>query len=197
MIAIAKLTTFIATLVLAAYAAAAADAATRKRRVSALLSLIAVLTAVVTVGRVEAWPYTRFPMLMYIGSSNPELNEIVILAVGADGREYPVDPFSWSPLFPTALQSWVDRRLMRLSPQERGAALAFLLATAESSRKRIAEGERIGSDRWLGAAASPPDWGLYLRFHVAQPFRGIRVYRARWKALDAKRRYELLAQYAR
>jgi hypothetical protein len=143
--------------------------------------------------RQDAWPFTRYAMWMY-APPGTESSEVVVRGIDAGGREVPIDPFAFSPLFPTALGAWVERAMPALTPSEREEAMAFLLARAEESRRREAAGLGSGSARWLGGLGAPPDWGLYRRAHVDRPYRGLRIYRARW-TLGSEKRWTLLSEY--
>ncbi|HYS52280.1 MAG TPA: hypothetical protein VER58_00785 [Thermoanaerobaculia bacterium] len=195
MIDLARFSVFVFTIAFALYVASTPSAMQRRGRVARFIAFFFTLYLAAGLLRLDAWPFTRYPMLMYVGSPRTELSEIVIRGVDARGVEHPIDPFSWSPLFPTALQSWIDRHLAQLTPAQRSDAVAFLLMEAEDSRRRINRGEAIGSSRWLGSFAAPPDWGLYRRYRVGEAYSGLRIYRAHWSVADPYKRMTLLAEY--
>lgn len=133
---------------------------------------------------------------MYLGTPDAEVSEVVVRVVDAEGRELAPDPFSWSPVFPTSLVTWLERSLPRLSPSEREAALKYLLERAEQRRIERLAGKRIGAARWLGVFAAPPDWGLYRRGAPSpSPYRSLRVYRTRWRPSHPQKTRTLLASY--
>ena len=191
---IARLALFAGTLGLAAAVALSRDPTARRRFAAAFLAAVLGFSIAAGLFRWDGWPFTRYAMLMYV-PPGWETTEIAIVGVDAAGRERPVDPFAWSPLFPTALAAWVEREMPRLTDPERQQALTFLWERAERSRERLASGGRTGSARWLGAAGAPPDWGLYRRFRIAEPYRGLRIYRVRWTT-GSEKRWTLLAEYA-
>jgi hypothetical protein len=97
------------------------------------------------------------------------------------GREWPLDPYTFTPVFDSILQYWLEQSLDRLSPERRARALAFLLERAEASRIRLAAGGRLGPQRVLGALGAPYWLLLPRRSDVpATPWQGLRAYSSCW-----------------
>lgn len=192
--AVAKLALFVVTII-ASVNASAGPADLRPRRIARFIVLVVGLTVAAGIFRVDAWPFTRYPMLMYVGSRDTPVSDVVVRAVDRRGREHAVDASLWSPMFPTALAAWLERRMPALDPVARDEALAYLLARAEAQRGKIASGQRIGSRRWLAFAAAPPDWGVYQQHVSSDAYRGLRVYRVQWTTAEPRKKWTLLAEY--
>ena len=132
----------------------------------------------------DAWPFARWPMAAGLASASGEGTRI--LAVDANGREWPVDYRAWQPLGYDELVPWMHRTLPRLPPEERRRVLAHLLDVAERARRTARAGGGVGYfDRWLGPFAAP-----YFDLHPRtwspgagappEPFTRLRVYREHW-----------------
>jgi hypothetical protein len=95
--------------------------------------------------------------------------------------EWRLDPYSWTPVYESILQYWLEQRLPRLASAQREQALAFLLERAERSRARLAAGQPLGPQRLLGRAGAPY-WLLLPRRRSVplQPYVGLRAYEACW-----------------
>jgi hypothetical protein len=132
----------------------------------------------------DAWPFARWPMAGGRASARGE--GVRLLAVDAQGREWPVDFRAWQPLEFDELNPWLHRSFPRLGPEERRRVLAHLLSVSEHARLRARSGESVGYfDRHLGPFAAP-----YFDLHPrtwspgagtpAEPFTGLRLYGETW-----------------
>ena len=161
-------------------ALAAADA--RRRRINQLLVFTLAASWAVGISQRDAWPFSHYALMRGIWSGDFVYHKLTLRALDAQGREWPTDPYSWSPVFPLVLQEWLRERYPRLSAAEQERAASFLFERAEAARARLARGEPIGSERLLGRWAAP-DWWLYERAASVppQPFTGLRVYSDSWR----------------
>jgi hypothetical protein len=150
----------------------------RRRAINLLLVYVVVLSTVVAVSQVDAWPFSTYRLIQGLWGGNRIPSQIVILGVDRDGREWSTDPLSWSPAFELVLQAWIERTYVKLSPLEQQAAARFLLEKAEDARRRRVRGEWIGNARRLGPLTAP-DWWLYpgVSEVPTAPFTGLRAYR--------------------
>jgi hypothetical protein len=99
----------------------------------------------------------------------------------AAGREWRLDPYTFSPVYDSILQYWIEQALPRLDPGQRERALGFLLARAEQSRRRLSRGGGVGPERTLGPAGAP--YWLLLPRHPAvpaTPYSRLRITSACW-----------------
>jgi hypothetical protein len=190
---IVKLALFAATVCLALHVAWTRGEEARRRAIRFFVIYIAGLSIGAGVLRVDAWPYTRYAMIMY-APENAASSDVVVRSVDRAGRERDLDPFALSPVFSTAFASWVERRLPLLDSRERADALTYAVNRAEESRLRRAAGGETGAAKWLGPFAAPPDWGLYLRpAPSGAPIEKLRIYRVSWTDKSPKR-WTLLAE---
>jgi hypothetical protein len=203
MLHVAKFGAFVIFLGLGYRIAFLRSAQARRRGVSTLLIYLAVLHGMVTLAQRDAWPFSSYPLVMYVGRPDARASEITFRGVDAGGREWPVDPFAWSPVSPLVLKSWFTHVYPSLRDEERRRAEAFLLAKAEDARQTLARGGRLGADRILGGLAFPPDWGRYRRARgpVDVAFTGLRVYEVCWRPSEragdpARVQRRLLADYS-
>lgn len=94
------------------------------------------------------------------------------------GREWRLDPYTWSPVFDSILQTWITMIYGELSPSQQHDTGRFLLAKANEARAALVDGKRIGFDRRLGILSCPYWWRLPRWRNVPpRPYRALRVYR--------------------
>jgi hypothetical protein len=150
----------------------------RRRAINLLLVYAVVLSTVVAVSQVDAWPFSTYRLIQGLWGGNGLSSQVVIHGMDREGREWATDPLSWSPAFQFVLQAWLERTYPKLSPAEQRTAAHFLLKKAEEARRRRANGEWIGHERWLGPLTAP-DWWIYRRVPEipAGPFTGLRASR--------------------
>lgn len=160
----------------------------RRRAVNALLRYVLGLSGVVAVSQWDDWPFTSHT----IAVGRPRLDAPVCMTefrgVDAQGREWRIDPYSWSEVYDSILQYWFKENAGRLSRRERQRVLGFLLGKAEASRARLARGDRIGYERLLGRAACPYWWLLPRQKAIPDtPYVGLRAYGVCWRPLERLR----------
>jgi hypothetical protein len=158
----------------------------RRRAVQLFVIYTLAVNAMLVVMRVEAWPFSRYPM-MAVPTVNPNAESTLLSFRGVDaaGREWKVDTRAWSPLFPAAIMGWVTKTLPRLSEDERREAMRFLLQRANDARAAAVKHERFGNDALLGAVAAPDVFVYGARAQPApSPFVALRIYRTWWHGMN-------------
>lgn len=172
----------------------------RRIFVHAWIACIVVVSLAVAIAQRDAWPFTNYPYIYLSYDENSVYERMEIRA--SDGtREWRVDPYAWHPMSSNTMTAWFAKEFQNLAPAERRTALAFLLRKAEEARRRLARGEPIGPQQYLGPLAAP-DWWLERRsLEVPQrPLTRLRVYRVRFRPAEARMRWrideDLVAEYA-
>lgn len=153
----------------------------RLRRISLFIGFTLFMHLATGITQRDAWPFSPYPLMRGTWSERWQYSKVVFMGVDGGGREWPVDPMAWSPLFPLVLQEWFISYYPTLSTAEREAALQFLFEKAEMSRRFADQGRRVGGERLLGPLTAP-DWWLYHRHRdgSTQPLQRLRVYRELW-----------------
>lgn len=155
----------------------------RSRRSGAafLIGYVLVLSAVIGVLQWDDWPFTCHNIAVGRARADSRICMTHVYGVDRDGREWRMDPYSWTPVYDSILQFWLEQGLPRLTPPERERVLAFLLERAERSRRRLAAGRPIGYQRLLGAAGAPY-WLLLPRAGKvpSEPYAGLRTCEVCW-----------------
>lgn len=197
-----RLGSFLIFLVLGVLILRRTSAAARRRRVNLFLAYVVALSLAVVFVQYDDWPFSPYPLMRGTWNVNWRYDKITTVGVDDRGKEWELDPMTWSPVFPLVLQEWFNITFPRLSKTERTEAVAFLLEKAESARQRRAAGRAIGNERFLGSLTAS-DWWLYRRIETnsPRPFVAIRVYRDMWKPAELVRdptRFQrhLIMQYA-
>jgi hypothetical protein len=154
----------------------------RRRAIQQFLVYVLAVSWAVGMLQRDAWPFSPYPLMRGIWDGDFVYEKVVPQGLDADGREWPIDPLSWSPLFPLVLNEWILHHYPRLSPPEQVRVAEFFLERAENARARRAANEPIGPEVWLGRLAAP-DWWLYRPATAAspRPFTGIRIYLESWQ----------------
>ena len=159
----------------------------RRRGVNLLIAYVLVVHGLVllhglsTLSGLDGWPFTNHTIAVSRARLDMRFCLTEFVGVTSEGREWRVDPYTWSPVFDSILQYWVEYHLAPLSPEGRRAVLAFLLEKAEAGRRRLARGDAIGYDRRLGLV-SASYWLLLPRLKAVppRPYSGLRIYQACW-----------------
>lgn len=153
----------------------------RRRAVQHLIAYVLVLSALAGALQRDAWPFTSHTIAVGRARADSRVCQTSFLGVDGAGRAWPLDPYTFTPVFDSILQYWVEQALPRLDRAQRERVLAFLLARAESSRERLAAGRAVGPQRLLGRAAAPY-WLLLPRRPAVpgSPYSGLRIERACW-----------------
>ncbi|HYS52292.1 MAG TPA: hypothetical protein VER58_00845 [Thermoanaerobaculia bacterium] len=174
---------------------------TRRARINVLLVYFLVLNFFVGVFQRDDWPFSPYPLMRGVWNGSWEYTKTVLVGVDATGREWDLDPMTWSPVFPLVLQEWFNEIFPQLTDQGKRRAERFLYSKAEEARRERVAGRRIGNERILGPFTAS-DWWIYRRTAATspQPFVAIRVYRDSWRPyerLEDSRKFKrkLIAQY--
>ena len=180
MVELLRLATFLVFLVLGLRVRRASDAA-RRRAVSHFLAYVLVLSALAGVLHRDDWPFTSHTIAVGRARADSRVCQTRFYGVDAAGELWHLDPYTFTPVYDSILQYWVEQALPRLDEAQRARVLSFLLARAEESRRRLAAGRAIGPQRLLGGSAA--DYWLLLprqpRVPV-EPYAQLRIHSACW-----------------
>lgn len=171
------------------WVAAARDETRRRRAASVLIGYVLLLFAIVGATGRDDWPFSAYRLYAKHYDPTDVYSRIEVLVVDEAGREWPLDPYAGSPLPHIVVSMVLDERLRSLSGPGRDRVGAFLLERAEAVRQRRAGGRRASGEGRLGVLSAPHGmlpW-LFERAPpegLARPYRTIRFYRARWRAVD-------------
>jgi hypothetical protein len=201
MLELLRLASFLVFLGLGFAVARAGPGAARRRAVQRLLVCVLVLELAAGVSQVDDWPFTSHTIA--VGRARADSRVCITDLVGLDetGHEWRLDPYTFTPVYHSILQYWLEQGLGRLTPAQRSRVLAFLLERADESRRRLASGRALGPQRLLGRAGAPY-WLLLPRSPdvPASPYAGLRAYSSCWR-VDGGREHPvsrlLLAEYRR
>lgn len=154
----------------------------RRLAINTLLVYVLLIQAALIVTQNEAWPFTMYPMMAVKATDRAAPhNSLSFRVVDDAGREWPVDPLAWSPLYPQSVMGWFETSYSRAPEADRRAALAFLLERAEVARVRRLRGDRFYGNHALIGALAAPDTNLYAATSPSSlPLRALRVYRLTW-----------------
>ena len=157
----------------------------RHRSVSLLILYFLAVNVVAGVTQWDDWPFTSNTLAVGAGTDSSAVHWMEIDGVDRGGREWRIDPLTWSPMFDTVLQLWLYGWYPVLPPSQQREAGQFLLAHANAARARLQEGKRIGYDTTLGPL-SAPYWACLARFRdvPVTPYRALRVYQIDYRIGD-------------
>jgi len=164
------------------------NGALRRRAVQALLAYVLGLCALVGLTQKDDWPFTSHTIAVGRARADSPICQTQVFGVDGRGGEWRLDPYTFTPVYDSILQYWLEQGLPRLDGAGREAALGFLLARAEASRRRLVAGRALGPQRLLGAAGAPY-WLLLPRWPEAprEPYVALRAYASCWTPADALR----------
>jgi len=162
-------------------AAGGADGAGRRRAVVRFVAYVLLLEAAVGLSQVDDWPFTSHTIAVGRARADSRVCRTEIFGVDDGGREWRLDPYSFTPVYHSILEYWLEQAPARLGEAQRREAGAFLLSRAEESRARLARGGALGPARVLGRAGAPY-WLLLPRAPEvpAAPYAGLRAYSSCW-----------------
>ena len=145
---------------------------------SPLLLLYAIaINGFAGVTQVDNWPFTSNTLAVGRATEQSHITWAGFFGVDRQGREWQIDPLTWSPVFDSILQNWMRSSYPRLSPAEQKEAMQFLLTRANAGRAALSEGRRIGFDRRIGPLSCPYWWRLpRVRDVPAEPYQSLRAY---------------------
>jgi hypothetical protein len=157
----------------------------RRRAVNRLLAYVLLVSVAAATSQQDAWPLTCHQIAVGRARSDSRVCQTQFYGLDGGGREWRLDPWTWTPVYDSILQFWLEQNLARLQPAQRRRVLAFLLARAERSRALLAAGRPLGYERLLGGAGAPY-WLLLPRFTrvPSEPFAGLRVAASCWLPVE-------------
>ena len=132
----------------------------------------------------EVWPFSTWPLVA--GRVAQTVTQPRVVAVGADGQEYPIDYRAWGPFVFEELIAWYDKHFPRLDRAAQDQVGAFLLGVIEHNRQQWAVGKPvINFERYLGPLSTPlflghPQHWTQGAGVPSRPFRGLRFYSESW-----------------
>lgn len=170
MVELAKLAAFLLFLALGLFAARSRRGARYFVGYTVIISLFAGTT------QLDVWPFTSYTLAAFRPRPHVTICTLKLVGVDARGGEWDVDPLSWSPHYHSIVQYWLDAQWTRLPPDQQRETLRYLARRAEQAR---GAGERIGFQRYLGAAYDPYWWLLDRPAASAPtPYVALRIYRS-------------------
>jgi len=180
-----SLGSFLLFLTLGARVRCSREPAARRRAVNVLLACVLLVCGSAGVTQLDNWPFTSHSIAVGRPRADSRICQTQFYGLDAGGNEWRLDPWSWTPVYDSILQFWVEQNLGRLPPAGRERVLRFLLDRAERSRARLAAGRPLGPQRLLGRAGAPY-WLLLPRFPQVPDasWAGLRVYRACWLPVE-------------
>jgi hypothetical protein len=154
----------------------------RRRGETAFIAFALGLSVAVGVLQKDAWPFSPYPILAEDATRAAVLERVVVKGVDANGAEWDVHPWAWSPLPATKIEEWIHTVYPRLEPASRRNAERFLLARAEEARGASRVRREVGRGRWIGPLAAP-GWMAERAAPAAgeAPFVALRAYVVKWR----------------
>jgi hypothetical protein len=167
----------------------------RRRAVAAFIGYVIAINAVAGITQIDNWPFTNNTLAVGRMRDDHPLRFIVFRGLDREGREWRLDPESFTPVFDSILQNWLSNRYPRLDGDRRLAAGRFLVARANETRARLHAGGRIGFERLLGPLACGY-WWLLPRAREAPDgdYRSIRVYRLDYRLSEIEKHGRILRE---
>ena len=160
----------------------AREAQARHFRLNVFVVYLLVVNFAVGITQRDDWPFSPYPLMRGLWNAHFHYEAVVIVAVDQHGREWMLDPMTWSPIFPLVMQEWVRETFTKLAPDRQREAAAFLFAKAQAARAQRASGrDYIGNETLLGPFTAS-DWWRYRRMSQfsPEPYGGLRIYSDGW-----------------
>ena len=171
-----KLASFLLFLALGVRLARASGPA-RRRAVVLFIAYVIAINFAAGITQIENWPFTSNTLAVGRMRDDHPLTWMDFRGVDRDGREWPLDPQSFTPVFDSILQFWLASRYPLLDDDGRRMSERFLVAKANEARARLVAGRRIGFERLLGPLACGYWWRLpRVREAPDAAYGSIRVY---------------------
>ena len=175
----AKLASLALFLILGFRVAMASDTE-RRRATKIFIGFFLLVNAFAGISQIDNWPFTANTLAVGRGRVDSRSYVSKFYGVDANGREWPLDPLTWSPVFDSILQYWVEWRHPSDPLQQRQTG-EFLLAKANDARVRLQAGRGIGFERRIGPLHAPYWWLRARHREVPQaPYVAVRLYRDRF-----------------
>jgi hypothetical protein len=176
-----RLASFLLLLVLGARVRRSREPAARRRAANLLLAYVLAVSGAAGVSQQDFWPFTSHQIAVGRPRADSRVCQTQFYGLDATGSAWRLDPWTWTPVYDSILQFWVDQGLPLLNAEQRDRALGFLLSRAERSRVRLAAGLPLGRERWLGPGGAPYWLLLPRQTRVPDgPYAGLRIDSACW-----------------
>jgi len=157
----------------------------RRRAINRLLAYVVLLNGAAGLLQWDDWPFTSHTIAVGRARADSRVCGTELVGVDDGGREWTLDPYTFTPVYHSILQYWIEQAPGRLDEAQRDRALAFLLERAEESRRRLAAGRALGHERLLGPLGAPY-WLLLPRSRAApaSPYAALRAYSSCWSLAE-------------
>ena len=174
---------FVAFVILGLGAAYSTRGDGRDRRINAFLIYTLVLGLGVGLSQRENWPFSTWPLVA--GLVPPTVSRGRVVAIDADGYEYPIDYRALAPLEYDEQRAWREKYFFGLERAAQDRVAAYLLNIIERNREEWSSGRRRYFDRYLGPFSAPffmghPEHWTQGEGVPAHAFRGLRFYKESW-----------------
>ena len=132
----------------------------------------------------EVWPFSTWPLVASLVP--PTVTHPRIVAIDAEGLEYPIDYRAWAPLEIDELLGWQGKYFSGLDRAAKDNVGAYLLGIVERNREQWAAGKPVlPFERYLGPLSTPfflghPEHWTQGAGVPSKPFRGLRLYNESW-----------------
>jgi hypothetical protein len=155
-----------------------------RRNVNVFLVYTLVLGLGAGLSQREVWPFSTWPLVA--GTVLQGVTHKRVVALDADGQEYPIDYRAWEPLPIDELMAWVGRYFFGLDRAAQDRVAAYLLGIIEHNREQWSTKKPVlHFERYLGTLSAPlflghPGHWTQGAGAPTQPFRGLRLYMDTW-----------------
>src|SRR5262245_20028719 len=103
----------------------------RRRAINLLLAYVVLLNGAAGLLQRDDWPFTSHTIAVGRARADSRVCRTEFFGVDDGGREWRLDPYTFTPVYDSILQYWIEQAPGRLDETRRGQALAFLLDRAE------------------------------------------------------------------
>lgn len=167
----------------------------RRRAVVVFIAYVIAINAFAGITQIDNWPFTNNTLAVGRMRDDHPLTWMAFRGVDREGREWPLDPQSFTPVFDSILQYWLASRYPLLDDGGRRMSERFLVAKANEARARLAAGKRIGFERFLGPFACGYWWRLpRVREAPDGAYRSIRVYQLEYRLSEIAKHGRILRE---
>lgn len=150
----------------------------RSRTVSLLIAQVLLVSGFVGVTQIDAWPFTSYTLAAFRPRPRVPVCTLDFYGVDSGGREWPVDPLSFSPVYLSIVQTWGELTYPALTKPQQREAMRFLVDRAESGRASLQATKRVGFERLLRGGWDRYWWLLPRHREVpSTPYIALRIYR--------------------
>jgi hypothetical protein len=125
----------------------------RRRAARLLIGYVVVITTLVGVIQIDAWPFTTWALVHTLRAEI--VHSWVLEGVTAEGKTVEVDPRVLQPIAPEELGGWLPQ-LPRLPAARQREVMRFLYERSEVARADALAGKRFPPNDWLLGELSAP-----------------------------------------